>query len=57
MNVTLTSYLPHSRHKLKTLLVSYVLARSLPILLAILSVARAIITRMEYTTAETADAN
>ena len=60
MNVMLTSYLLHSRLRLRTLLISCVLARSLLISLAILSVARAIITHMEYSTmvdVEAVDAN
>ena len=53
----LINFLLLSRLKLRILLISYVLARSLLILLAILSVARAIITHMEYTAEEAADAN
>ena len=59
MNATLINFLLHSRHRLRVLLISCVLARSLLILLAILSVVRAITTHMEYITEDTevADAN
>ena len=59
MKEMLINYLHRSKHKLRTLLISYVLAQSLLILLAILLVARVITTLMGHTTEDTeiVDAN